>query len=129
MGTDEFVRDATLRRVRELEPVVEQIRKLSDLHVAFTLLRSCLSVSKVLYLLRTTPPHLNLPAIIYYDKMVQDTLRVFTGGTLPVSIVPQLTLPVSTYQPSFGLGLTSAADIAAPAYLASRAVSLPVLKQ
>lgn len=51
--------------------------------------------------------------------MVRSTLRSIGGGVIPDTVLTELTLPVSSEHPSFGVSLTAATHIAVAAYLAS----------
>lgn len=123
IGADAFVRNELLTRVAALRPMFAALSDITDAHVVLTLLRSCLSTCRVIYLLRVTPTPLALPAAEHFDAMLADTLRDLVGGVLPDNLLTELRLPVRTSVPTFGIGLTSATSTASAAHLASLAGS------
>lgn len=119
VGSDEYVRQALTARVTELKPLLTALASLGDAHSEFTLLRSCLSVSRVTFLLRVTPTLRALPAAELFDSLLAEALREMIGGVLPERRLGELRLPVRTAEPAFGVGLSCAASTASAAYLAS----------
>ena len=55
LGTREFMEDNIMTEVKALEPLLETVVTLENAHVSFTLLKFCLGVCKINYLLRVTP--------------------------------------------------------------------------
>ena len=56
IGSEAYIEDIVSARVDKLEEVVAKLPSLKDAHSEFVVLRSCLSIPKVTYLLRTTIP-------------------------------------------------------------------------
>lgn len=127
VGGDEHVAEALRAHVESLAPIFRELDELADGQVTLTLLRSCMSVGKINYLLRTTPPPLSAPAAALYDDLITRSFRRRVGGALPAELLPELRLPVCSEAPTFGVGLTSASRTAPSAFLASVAGTAPTL--
>ena len=119
VGTDDYVRQATVKYVQTLAPLTKAIRELEDMQVALTLLRHCAGACKIVYLLRTVPTTLVLEAASLFDDLLQNCLRDMVGGSLSPDVFRELQLPLNTSTPGFGIGLTSTKDTASSAFLAS----------
>ena len=119
VGTDDYVREATLAYVQTLVPLTNAIRELEDMQVALTLLRTCAGACRIIYLLITVPTALVLEAAAMFDDLVETCLRDMIGGSLSLDVFRELQLPLNTAAPCFVIGLTSARDIASSAFLAS----------
>ena len=55
LGTHEYMEDNIAAKVKTLELLFEMVATLENAHVSFTLLKFCLGVCKINYLLRVTP--------------------------------------------------------------------------
>ena len=116
LGDEAFMRDAVADRVRKAGAVMDKLVSLKDPHCEFVLLRSCFSLPKVSYSLRTTPP---TPALLdmwqIFDDHVRSTLSRILGSNLDDTSWLQATLPTS----KCGLGLRIASSHASSAFLSS----------
>lgn len=128
IGSPSFVVESLVGSAQAMQPLLSAISEIEDGHVAFTLLKKCASVCRIAYLLRVTPPSLSLPAAKLVDKLVSGALRGQLNGTLPDSLMSELALPVRSEIPTFGIGLTSAEDIASASYLASIISARPLMQ-
>jgi hypothetical protein len=97
------------------------IAALDDVPAELVLLRRCADVCKVVHLLRASGPALDASALAAYDAMVDRSLGRLLGGPLDDAAVAQARLGVRVG----GLGLRSAADLALPAFYASRTEAQP----
>ena len=117
--SDSFVRHAALNYVRTLVPLTNAIRDLEDMQVALTLFRNCAGACRMVYLLRTVPTSLASEEASLFDDLLLDCVREMVGGSLGTEVFCELQLPLSTTNPCFGVGLTSAEDTASSAFLSS----------
>ena len=56
MGSEEFIRKEIRRRIDKIEELTEKLAWLEDSHMEFVLLRNCLALPKMMYVLRTCGP-------------------------------------------------------------------------
>ena len=92
---------------------------LKDAHTEFSLLRSCLSMPKIMYSLRTTDPTPLQHLWQEYDCMTREALQRIMGTQLNNMQWSQAQLPVGRG----GLGLKAASDHAAAAFASSKLFS------
>ena len=124
-GTD-FAEAYVGKRVAKIEAILDKVQDLDNSHCELTLIRSCIGFPKFAFALRTCPPCLIPKAIARFDKSIRETLSVILGpGELTVNIQLQISLPAS----KGGLGIPSAALLAAPAYIASAVASLSIQRE
>ena len=119
-----FMKQMFFEKVQSLKHLFEKVAALENSQVAFNLLKFCLGVCKVHYVLRVTPVECCMDGAKLYDTLVEETLRTMVGGTLDTLVFKELPLPTkptSAGVPTLGLGLTSAVTIALSAFLASSA--------
>ncbi len=95
--------------------------------MALTLLRSCSGVWRVNYLLRIALLRCTASGALAFDRMMEDSTRTLLGGVLLRATFREIQLTVRSEVPTFGIGLTSAAETAAAAYLASLALVCKLL--
>lgn len=106
---------------------MEQINELNDAHMAFTLLRICANVFKMMYLLLTVPTYVIRNVASAFDRTIRDSIRHLVGGVLHWDISIALRLLVNS--PSFGMVLGSVHHTAGPVFLASTALITPLTKR
>ena len=125
IGRQSFVEESFIQHVQSLKTLFHVLQAIEDCHVSLQLLKSCMGVCKVLYLLRVLSPSETVRGSILFDKMVETTLRAILEGVLDNTVFRELQLPTKmpTGSPSFGVGLTSAATTAAAAHLASASLT------
>ena len=124
LGSDSFMKKPFFEKVQSLKHIFEKAAALENSQVAFTLLKFCLEVCKINYMLRVTPVECCMDGAKLYDTLVEETLRTMVGGTLDTIVFKELQLPTkptSAEVPTPGLGLTSAVTTAPSAFLAPAA--------
>eukprot|EP00171_Calliarthron_tuberculosum_P010506 IDg10506t1 len=128
IGDVEYVEEAVLTQVKGMQPLLDAVAEMGDMHVAFTLLRSCFGACRLSHTLRCVPSTLVMRGAMLFDSMIEDALRRLLGGTLPHATFRELQLPVNTPQPSFGVGLQSAESCASAAFLCSQSLCARLLR-
>ena len=101
-------------KIVRLETLSSRLRHL-DSHVAFTLLKNCISLPKVQHLLRSFPAFLFPDLLRKFDSVQKSSLETILNCSLSETNIRQAFLPVS----KGGLGLRSTAQLSLPAYIAS----------
>ena len=123
IGLPSFCEEVFHKRVSKVRPCMGALKDLNDSQLECTLLRSCLTLPKVSFVLRTcTPSHIYQSAMDF-DTSVRETLESIVGGPLPDWSWLKATLP-NTFG---GLGLRSALQHAPAAFLRSCARSQPLV--
>lgn len=82
IGTAEYMEQSVVEHVQSLQPLLDAISELEDLHVALPLLRSCAAVC-LNYLLRLVPSACTKKGAKLFDEMMEGCLRTMVGGILP----------------------------------------------
>ena len=82
LGTHECMEENIVTKVKALEPLFEMFVTLENAHVSFTLLKFCLGVCKINYLLRVTPVQCTKLGAQLFDKFFENGLRIIVGGCL-----------------------------------------------
>ena len=103
LGSHMFREQKVFDRVEKIRLALERLRVLADSQVQTTLLRSCLSLPKFNYSLRTCPPSLILNATTLFDNLIREILEDITGGPLSDWSWAKANLPCSRRgdEPSF----------------------------
>lgn len=131
IGSDTFVAASLNEHLDKVARSMQLLSEMNDAHVAFTLLRCCLSAAKINFHLRTIPVSQTGAAAPRYDDMLSKTLRTIIGSCAPQQqLLDKMSLPLNisnSQRPRIGAGFTKATDVAAPAYLASIAQSRPLV--
>lgn len=104
-----------LREKREsLQLLTTRLKELPK-HVAFFLLKNCLAIPKLMYVLRCSPTWLSQLELDEFDNLLRNTTEYVTNNYFNNDSWLQATLPVNLG----GLGLRSASSLALPAFLSS----------
>jgi len=74
-----FIEQVLSSRVAKAKESLQQLTLLEDPHMELLLLRSCLSLPKVQYTLRTTSPNLISPFIYSFDLAIRNSLENILG--------------------------------------------------
>ena len=98
---------------------------MKDPHVEFSLLRSCLSIPKIMFTLRTTNPLHHLDIWESYDNITREAFGRIMGAPLTDIQWSQAVLPVSLG----GIGLRSSSDHSPAAYACSFLAALDLKDQ
>ena len=122
IGSLQYMVSTTREMVRERADSIRTLSDVPDAHVAFSMLRACFGTSLMNYALRCVPLLGALPGARDFDILTADVLRSLASGPIPDAVMREFRLPAklsSSATPHFGLGLTSATQVASAAYLAS----------
>ena len=123
VGSHTYVKDKIQEKIQAVKDIIHHLPLLQDPHSEFVLLRSCFSLPKTMFLLRTTQPsHQDLWAT--FDDLIRDSLTHILGSGLNDQQWSQAQMPVAMG----GLGLRSAETHSAGAYISS-VLSSEILKQ
>ena len=125
LGSDNFCEKLVLGRVEKIRCMLERLKDLGDSQLQTTLLRSCLSLPKFNYSLRTCPPSLILNASTLFDNSIREVLEDITGSPLSDWSWSKAILPCSMG----GLNVRSAVLHAPAAYISSIAESAGLVSQ
>ena len=112
------------KKIQTVHDITQLLPTLQDPHSEFVLLRSCFSLPKTIFLLRSTNPLPNQDLWASFDDLIRDTLTHILGSGLSDTQWGQTQLPVAMG----GLGLRSAAEHSAGAYISS-VLSAETLKE
>ena len=115
IGSPEFVRMGILDRIRKVELATDKLPLLRDAQIEYVLLRSCLSLPKMMYTLRTSDPTNYQMCWQRCDDITRDALSLILGRPMDEKQWKQAQIPTSMG----GLGLSSARDHAPAAYATS----------
>ena len=110
-------------RVEKIRAVVELLPLIRDPHTEFVLLRSCLSLPKIMIMLRAINTSEHQEQLFKFDFIVRGALTRLLGATLSDQQWAQAALPTAMG----GLGLRSAADHAPTAHAVSLLVAQSLL--
>ena len=116
VGDQAFTEETIMKRFQKIQTITDTLPMLQDAHTEFALLRSCLSMPKIMYSLRTTDPTPLQDLWQEYDCMTREALQRIMGIQLNSTQWSQAQLPVTLG----GLGLKAAVDHAGAAYASSK---------
>ena len=104
-----------MEKIQAVRDMTIQLPLINDPHSEFVLLRSCFSLPKVMFLLRSIDPTHHQELWRLFDSMIRDTLTNILGSSVTDQQWAQGQLPVSMG----GLGLRSAEEHLADTYISS----------
>ena len=107
----EFIRE----KIDKIRQITSLLPDLQDAHSEFSLLRSCLSLPKFIFVLRTVDTSPHRPLLDEFDQITREGMSRILGFPLSPLQWDQTKLPVTMA----GLGIRSANDHAASAYSTS----------
>ena len=110
-----FCESSVGKRVEKIRVAVNKLQDLEDSQMETTLLRSCLSLPKFNFSLRTCPPTAIQQATLAFDSLIRETLSDLAGGPLSDWAWKKASLPSSLG----GLNLRSASLHAPAAFISS----------
>ena len=125
LGSSCFCESSALDGVGKIQSALRRLGDLEDSQLQTTLLRSCLSLPKFNFALRTCPPSVILKATSAFDAAVREALEDITGGPLSDWAWLKANLPCSLG----GLNLRSAALHAPAACISSIVNSFDLVSQ
>ena len=98
----------------DLERLVSRLAMIEN-HQAFVLLKNCLSLPKLQYILRASPAYLREEHLRMFDESLVAALQTVTNVRLEGDSLGQSVLPVALG----GLGIRMSKDVALPAFISS----------
>ena len=129
VGWREFVREKFIDKIEKVRQITELLHHLRDPHSEFVLLRSCLSLPKVMFLLRALDTTEHRDLLDSFDSITRGALCRILGSPVTDHQWGQAKLPVAMG----GLGLRAAGDHASVAHatslLSSHSMILKLLKR
>ena len=120
LGSAAFVRQAIQAKVSKVEAISARLPLLKDPHTEFVLLRSCLALPKISFILRTVDTSNHIDLLQDFDANTRESLTRILGCPLDERAWRQAKLPVGMG----GLGLRGAKNHATAAHAASVLSSL-----
>jgi hypothetical protein len=117
VGSDTNVRTQLVNKVEELRTRMQVLGDFQDTQAALLILRVCMGMCRVNFVLHALPQPLVKNAADVFDDLMQETLASISCAVLPDRVWTAGQLPIS--RPDCpGLGLTSAKNIVSAAHLA-----------
>ena len=77
--------DSIVQKVKALDPLFQEVSALEKTHVSFTLLKFCMGVCKVHYLLRVTRVQCTNAGAKGFEELVEKSIRYMAFLTLKYS--------------------------------------------
>ena len=115
VGWRDFVREKVVEKIEKVRQVTELLPHLREPHLEFVLLRSCLSLPKVMFLLRALDTSEHQDLLDTFDSITRGALCRILGSPVTDDQWAQAKLPVAVG----GLGLRAAGDHASVAHATS----------
>ena len=115
IGSPSFCEEVLQGRVSKIKETLKIVHDMGDSQLETALLRSCLALPKVTYILRTCPPSHIVCATREFDMAIREALEGIQGGPCPEWSWLKASLPSS----QGGINLRSAAAHAPAAFIAS----------
>ena len=109
--------------MENIREVVERLPLLKDPHTEFVLLRSCLSLPKIMFMLRSVNTIDHQEPLLQFDSIIRGALSAILGSPLTDDQWCQASLPTAMG----GLGLRCAVDHAPVAHAVSLIAAQPLL--
>ena len=122
VGSQEFVEAKVKQKVEKVEEITGLLPLLEDPHTEFVLLRSCLALPKLSFVLRTTNTTVHNLHLQEFDRVTREGLTRILGSPVDARTWHQAKLPVAMG----GMGLRGAEDHAPAAYAASVLAAQPL---
>ena len=115
VGTTAFQRTEIRRRVDKIKTLTGKLATMEDSHLEFVLLRNCLQLPKLVYVLRTVDPSAHKEEWVEYDEITRKELGRILAGPISHARWATVALPASMG----GAPMRAAVDHAGAAYTAS----------
>ena len=125
IGDIPFSRDAVEDRIGKIAEIFDRLHEINDAQTEFALLRSCFSLPKLTYCLRTCDPAHLLPSYTKFDSLQISTFSQLFGRPLDSEAKAQAFLPVK----NGGVGLRSAVQHSSAAFITSNLESRHVVSK
>jgi hypothetical protein len=124
IGSEEFVGREVARKVEKVREITGLLPQLQDPHTEYVLLRSCLALPKLSFLLRATDTSNHQDHLQEFDRVTRESLTRILGAPVGNRAWQQAKLPVAMG----GMGLRGAENHAPAAYAASVLASQPLAR-
>ena len=115
IGTHSYCETSVLKRVNKVQEILDRLSDIQDAQMETTILRLCLSLPKVSFVLRSCPPNYVKDATSTFDNAIREALSDLAGGPLPEWSWLKASLPATLG----GLGVRRASLHAPAAYVSS----------
>ena len=115
IGPPQFVNGKIREKIQSVKDLTKLLPLIKDPHLEYVLLRSCFSLPKIVFLLRSTEPSNHQELWSDFDDLIRDSLNQILGSGITNLQWAQAQLPVSMG----GLGFRSAVEHSAGAYVSS----------
>ena len=125
VGHHGYEAEVIQEKVTKVQEITSLLPDLKDPHTEFSLLRSCLSLPKIMFILRSVDTTAHRHLLAQFDLITREALNRILGAPLDDLSWRQAKLPVQ----HGGMGLRAAMDHGAAAYSTSFLQSQPMVKQ
>uniref|UniRef100_A0A1X7UDB0 Reverse transcriptase domain-containing protein n=1 Tax=Amphimedon queenslandica TaxID=400682 RepID=A0A1X7UDB0_AMPQE len=125
VGSDSFCQSFALKQVSKVKSSIWLLSKLEDCHIEFAVLRSCLLLPKLMFLLHSCPTSVIDDAIVACDVVLRSAVSELVSTHMCVWSWLKATLPVTLG----GLGIHLAPSHAPAALIASVSQSALLVTQ
>ena len=120
--TEEALPQALSQKVADIKLLTDRLPILSA-HTALFLLKNCISIPKLMYLLRCSPTWKFPDLLLGFDEVMRSGLEAIVNVSMDDATWSQASLPVR----NGGLGIRSASGLSVPAFLSSTASTLELV--
>jgi hypothetical protein len=124
LGSDAFVQNEIRKKITKVKETTDMLPLLEDPHIEYVLLKSCLSLPKLSFLLRTVDTCGFTEELRSFDRITREALNRILGTPLDSRSWHQAKLPTTMG----GAGLRAAEDHAPAAFAASLLSSQPLVQ-
>ena len=83
------------QKIQKIEELTHLLPNIKDPHSEFVLLRSCFSLPKIVFLLRSTDPTHHQDLWATFDSLIRDSLNNILGSAVNAKQWAQAQLPVA----------------------------------
>ena len=112
--SEEGITSAMTEKREGLERMVARL-KLIENHQAFSLLKNCFAIPKLMYVMRASPAYKQEDELTKFDEILERALATVTNVRFDNNSLVQACLPVKMG----GLGIRLSKDLALPAFISS----------
>lgn len=103
------------KKLNEMKLLFGRLAELDSYHIAFYILKNCLAIPKLIFLMRTTPTWIHHDLMAGVDTEIKSALESVTNSKLDTNTWIMASLPIN----SGGIGVRRVQDTALPAFLSS----------
>ena len=125
LGHHEYEAEVLEEKVAKVQEITTLLPDLRDPHAEFCLLRSCLSMPKLMFILRTVDTTAHRHLLVEFDSITREAISRIIGAPLSDLQWRQAKIPIHLG----GIGLRAAMDHGAAAYATSLLQSQPLVSQ